>query len=71
MRAKLAAMSAAVFVLMAAPLLVLYGGALLGGLPFWHNTRDLLDAVLEEKVREGPLASAVLAYDVLRRRGQL
>ncbi len=41
-RAKLAAMSAAVFVLLAAPLLVLYGGALLGGLPFWHNTRDLL-----------------------------
>jgi ABC-2 type transport system permease protein len=41
-RAKLAAMSAALFVLMALPLLVLYGGALLGGLAFWTNTRDLL-----------------------------
>jgi ABC-2 type transport system permease protein len=41
-RAKLLAMSAALFVLMALPLLVLYGGALLGGLPFWANTRDLL-----------------------------
>jgi ABC-2 type transport system permease protein len=41
-RAKLAAMSAALFVLMVLPLLVLYGGALLGGLPFWTNTRDLL-----------------------------
>lgn len=41
-RAKLAAMSAALFVLMGLPLLVLYGGALLTGLPFWSNTRDLL-----------------------------
>ncbi len=41
-RAKLAAMSAALFALMAAPLLVLYAGALLGGLPFWSNTRGLL-----------------------------
>ncbi len=41
-RAKLAAMSAALFVLMALPLLVLYAGAVLGGLPFWANTRDLL-----------------------------
>ena len=41
-RAKLAAMSAALFALMALPLLVLYGGALLGGLPFWTDTRDLL-----------------------------
>ena len=32
---------------------------------------DLLDAVLEGRVREGPLAQAVLAYDVHRRRGTL
>lgn len=38
---------------------------------FWVPFEDLLDAVLEQKVREGPLAAAVLAYDVLRRRGQL
>lgn len=32
---------------------------------------ELLDAVLEGRVREGPLAQAVLAYDVLKRRGSL
>jgi 8-oxo-dGDP phosphatase len=32
---------------------------------------ELLDAVLEGRVREGPLAQAVLAYDVLQRRGTL
>lgn len=37
----------------------------------WVPYEELLDAVLEEKVREGPLAAAVLAYDVLRRRGRL
>lgn len=37
----------------------------------WVPFEELLDAVLEERVREGPLAAAVLAYDVLRRRGQL
>jgi 8-oxo-dGTP pyrophosphatase MutT (NUDIX family) len=38
---------------------------------FWVPFEELLDAVLEEQVREGPLAAAVLAYDVLKRRGQL
>jgi 8-oxo-dGTP pyrophosphatase MutT (NUDIX family) len=37
----------------------------------WVPFEELLDAVLEEKVREGPLAAAVLAYDVLRTRGRL
>jgi len=37
----------------------------------WIPYEELLDAVLDERVREGPLAAAVLAYDVLRRRGQL
>ena len=32
---------------------------------------ELLQAVLDGRVREGPLAAAVLAYDVLKRRGQL
>lgn len=32
---------------------------------------DLLDAVLEGRVREGPLAQAVLAYEVHKRRGTL
>lgn len=41
-QAKLAAMSAALFVLLAVPLLVLYAGALLAKLSFWTNTRDLL-----------------------------
>ena len=32
---------------------------------------ELLDAVLEGRVRQGPLAQAVLAYDVHKRRGTL
>lgn len=36
----------------------------------WVPFEELLDAVLDERVHEGPLAAAVLAYDVLRRRGQ-
>lgn len=36
---------------------------------FWVPMADLLDAVLDGRVRQGPLAQAVLAYDVLRRRG--
>ncbi|MGV9265435.1 ABC transporter permease [Kitasatospora sp. NPDC003701] len=41
-RAKFAAMAAAQLLLMAAPLLVLYLGALLGGLDFGHNTAHFL-----------------------------
>ncbi len=37
----------------------------------WVPFEELLDAVLDERVREGPLAAAVLAYEVLRGRGQL
>jgi 8-oxo-dGTP pyrophosphatase MutT (NUDIX family) len=37
----------------------------------WVPYDQLLEAVLDEQVREGPLAAAVLAYDVLRRRGRL
>jgi ADP-ribose pyrophosphatase len=38
---------------------------------FWVPMGELLDAVLDGRVREGPLAQAVLAYDVLKRRGGL
>ena len=38
---------------------------------FWVPMAELLEAVLAGRVREGPLAQAVLAYDVLARRGAL
>jgi len=44
--AKLAAMSAAVFVLLALPLLLLFGGALLAGMPLWTNLRGLGEGLL-------------------------
>jgi ADP-ribose pyrophosphatase len=37
----------------------------------WVPFEDLLEAVLDQRVREGPLAAAVLAYEVLRTRGRL
>ena len=37
----------------------------------WVPVEELLEAVLDGRVREGPLAAAVLAYDVLKRRGRL
>lgn len=37
----------------------------------WVAFDDLLDAVLQQQVREGPLVAAVLAYEVLRRRDEL
>ena len=38
---------------------------------FWVPMADLLDAVLDGRVRQGPLAQAVLAFAVLRQRGTL
>ncbi len=38
---------------------------------FWAPLSELLDAVLGGRVRQGPLAQAVLAYDVVKRRGGL
>jgi hypothetical protein len=38
---------------------------------FWVPMADLLDAVLDGRVRQGPLAQAVLAYAVLKQRGTL
>lgn len=38
---------------------------------FWAPMAGLLDAVLDGRVRQGPLAQAVLAYEVLKGRGGL
>jgi ADP-ribose pyrophosphatase len=38
---------------------------------FWAPMAELLDAVLEGRVQQGPLAACVFAYDVLKRRGEL
>jgi len=38
---------------------------------FWVPMPDLLEAVLDGRVREGPLALAVLAYEVHKQRGTL
>ncbi len=38
---------------------------------FWVPFAELLDAVLEGRVRQGPLVQAVLAYEVHRQRGTL
>lgn len=38
---------------------------------FWVPMADLLDAVLEGRVRQGPLVQAVLVYTVLKQRGTL
>ena len=38
---------------------------------FWVPMADLLEAVLDGRVRQGQLAQAVLAYEVLRQRGTL
>jgi 8-oxo-dGTP pyrophosphatase MutT (NUDIX family) len=38
---------------------------------FWTPMADLLDAVLDGRVQQGPLAASVLAYDVLKSRGEL
>ena len=37
----------------------------------WIPVDDLVDAVLDGRIQESPMAAAVLAYDVLRRRGAL
>ena len=37
----------------------------------WVPFEELLDAVLDGRVRQGPIAQAVLAYEVLKRRDRL
>jgi 8-oxo-dGTP pyrophosphatase MutT (NUDIX family) len=37
----------------------------------WVPVEELLEAVLDGRVQEGPLANAVFAYDALKRRGRL
>lgn len=44
-RAKFAALTTAIFILIAVPVLVLYAGALLSKLPFWAQTRGGLEAL--------------------------
>jgi ABC-2 type transport system permease protein len=44
--AKFAALTSAVFILIAVPLVVLYAGALLAELPFWAQTRGFLSGVV-------------------------
>ena len=56
-QAKLTAMTAALFGLLAAPLVVLYAGALLGGLAFWDNTGDVLAGLVGAALFAVTLAS--------------
>lgn len=56
-QAKLLAMSAALFGLLAVPLLVLYAGALLAEMPLWSNTRDVALALVGAALLAVVLAS--------------
>jgi ABC-2 type transport system permease protein len=60
-RAKLAAMSAALFAFLCAPLVVLYVGALLGELDVWDNTLGFLKGVVGAALFAVVLASVGLA----------
>ena len=59
-QAKMLAMSAAVFLLLALPLVVLYGGALLAKMTLWHNTSGFLVALAGAVVFAVVLASVGL-----------
>jgi ABC-2 type transport system permease protein len=59
-QAKLLAMSAAIFLLLAVPLVVLYGGALLAEMSFWTNTRGFLISLVGAVVFAVVLASVGL-----------
>jgi ABC-2 type transport system permease protein len=56
-QAKLLAMSAALFVLLALPVLVLYAGALLGKLSFWDNTKGAVIGLASAAIYAVVLAS--------------
>jgi ABC-2 type transport system permease protein len=56
-QAKLLAMSAALFVLLSVPVLVLYGGALLGQMSLWDNTKGAVIALAGAAVYAVLLAS--------------
>lgn len=69
-RAKLAALTAALLVFTALPVLVLYAGALLARLPFWAQTREVLVALLGCALLSVLLAGlALLLASVTPRRG--
>jgi ABC-2 type transport system permease protein len=59
-QAKLLAMSAAIFLLLVVPLVVLYGGALLAEMSFWTNTRGFLISLVGAVVFAVVLASVGL-----------
>jgi ABC-2 type transport system permease protein len=56
-QAKLLALSAALFLLLVLPLVVLYGGALLAQMSFWDNTRGFLIALVGAAIYAVVLAS--------------
>lgn len=69
-QAKMLAMSAALFLLLALPLLVLYGGALLAQMPLWHNTHGFVVALAGAVVFAVVLASVGLVIAAITpRRG--
>jgi ABC-2 type transport system permease protein len=69
-QAKFAALAAALFVLMAIPLLVLYAGALLAKLSVWPQTRDLVYGLLGAALYSLVLAGVGLVIAALTpRRG--
>ncbi len=68
--AKLAAMAAALFVLTVLPLLLLFGGAMLAGMPLWTNLRGLGQGVIGAAILAIVLASlGITAAAFTPRRG--
>ena len=59
--AKYAAMAAALLILMGTPLVILYGGALLAELPFWVQTRGVLEGLAGALIFATVLAGIGLA----------
>lgn len=69
-RSKYAGMTAALFILFAAPLIVLYAGALLAGAPFLKNTGEFLAALLAVVFLSALLSSiGLLIASLTPRRG--
>jgi ABC-2 type transport system permease protein len=69
-RAKFAAMVSAVFILIAVPLVVLYAGALLAKLPFWAQTRGVLEGFAAAALVAAVLAGfGLLIASITPRRG--
>jgi ABC-2 type transport system permease protein len=68
--AKFAALTSALFILIAVPLLVLYFGALLAKLPFWAQTRGVLGALIGAVIFSVVLAAiGLLIASITPKRG--